>query len=79
MKQPRLDALVYKRMYSIYKSEMIKRLGKKDYELKIQQDYQKMEMDMDRKIHLAPIHSKWSNYTKNNLIYEYSHPGIWVL
>ncbi len=58
---------------------MIKRMGKKNFELKIQQDNVKKEMDMDKKILLAPIHSKWSNYSKNNVIQEYNHPGIWVI
>ena len=66
-------------MYSIYKNELIKRTGKKDYELKIQKDNEKKEKDMDKKFNLASIHSKWSDYSKNNIVHEYNHLGIWVI
>ena len=65
-------------MYNVYRDEIIKRTGKKNVELKIQKDEKEADELKWKQAQLAPVKSKWTDYTKRNIHYEYSHPGLWV-
>jgi hypothetical protein len=65
-------------MYNVYRDEMIKRTGKKNVELKIQRDEKEADEKKSKEAQLAPVRSKWTDYGKRNIHYEFSHPGLWV-
>jgi hypothetical protein len=65
-------------MYNVYRDEIIKRTGKKNVELKIQRDEKEADELKSKQAQLAPVKSKWKDYSKSHIHYEYSHPGLWV-